>query len=199
MTILKHRTPTRIAGVAIGFAGLLIASAAVANHDGPQDIQDGDDDTAIRQDREPRFEDEGESLRAELELRGLNKNRRVRAELEATAEVEFQCRRHNKKFDRELEIELEGVEYYPRQQIHNARLDIEIETEDAEDALDAKYGPDGGCPNGWNRRIEEVSFLDAKLGVEQGPREVVTWLCTFDNPTRDGRIRRRDVDCQTLN
>jgi hypothetical protein len=28
---------------------------------------------------------------------------------------------------------------------------------------------------------------------------VVTWLCTFDRPTRDGEIDRDDVDCHKLN
>lgn len=198
MKTFEHRDSKRIAAITIAVVGLLFGTAAVASHDqGPADLDQGDEDTALREDREPRFEDEGESLRAELEVRDVNRNRGLRAELEATAEVEFECRRRGRSFDRQLEIELEGVEHIRRRDIDSSRLELEIETEEAEEALDSRYGPDGGCPEGWRRRIEEVSFLDAKIALEQRDEEL-TWLCTFDDPTRDGSIRRRDVDCQTL-
>lgn len=240
MTILGKRNYKRAGAVTIGFAGLLLASIAVAypgdndkdgwNDDGDKDGWNDDDDRGKgdkdgwhdddddgkggkgkgKNDREPRFEDEGDSLKAELELRNLKKNQRVRAELEASAEVEIECRSNkggkgkgkgkgkDKDFEKELDIELEGVEFFNKNSIKGNRLEIEVETEEAEDALDDKYGHDGGCPKGYDRRIKKVSFLDAKLEVEQGKKEVVTWLCTFDDPTRDGRVRDRDVDCHRL-
>jgi hypothetical protein len=243
MTILGKRNYKRLGGaVSVGFAGLLLASVAVAGHGEPDgwndDDKDGwnddddkkDDDRRDKDDddkddddkdgwnddddkkggkgkqREPRFEDEGDSLKAEVEVRGLKNKGRVRAELEATAEVEIECRHKGKghgkgkkkDFEKEIDIELEGTEFFNKNQIHGNRLDIEVETEEAEDALDDKYGDDGGCPGGYDRRIKKVQFLDAKLEVEQGKREVVTFLCTFDDPTRDGDVPRRDVDCHTL-
>ena len=224
MTIREKRNYKRLGAVTIGFAGLLLGAIAVAGpNDGKggwNDDDDGKDDKDGWNDddddgkggkgkgkgkfEEPRFEDEGDSLKAEFELRGLKNDRRIRAEIEATAEVEIDCRHKGKgkgkkkDFEKELEIELEGVEYFNKNDIEGKRVDIEVETEEAEDALDDKYGHDGGCPGGFDRRIKEVSFLDAKIDIEQGKQELVTWLCTFDEPTDDGRVPGRDVDCHRL-
>lgn len=236
MTILEKRNYKRFGGaVSVGFAGLLLASVAVAGYGEPggwndddkdgwndddkdddkKDDRDGwnddddkkdDDDDRKHNQKEPRFDDNGDSLEAELEVRGLKDKGRVRAELEATAEVEIECRHRGKghgkgkkkDFDKEIDIELEGVEFFNKNKIRHGRLDIDVETEEAEDALDDKYGHDGGCPGGYDRRIKRVAFLDAKLEIEQGKREVVTWLCTFDDETRDGDVPRRDVDCHRL-
>lgn len=236
MTILGKRNYKRLGGaVSVGFAGLLLASVAVAgygdrggwndddksgwnddddNKGGKKGSKDGwrddDDDKGGKKgskkgnQKEPSFDDKGQSLEAEVEVRGLKNKGRVRADLEATAEVEIECRHRGKgnskkkNFEKEIDIELEGREFFSDKKIRNGRLDFDIETESARRALDDKYGHDGGCPGGYDRRIKRVAFLDAKLEVEQGNRDVVTWLCTFDKKTRDGDVPRRDVDCHRL-
>lgn len=235
MTILGKRNYKQLGAVTIGFAGLLLTSVAVAGYgpgdkdgwhddddrdgkrgkdgwhddDGKDGWNDDDDDGKKggknRNDREPRFEDKGTSLQAEVEVRGLKKNQRVRADIEATAEVDIECRRRGgykgkgkKSFSKELDIELEGVEFVPRNKVYGNRIEIEVETEKAKNALDGKYGYDGGCPRGYDRRIKKVGFVDVRVDIGEGKRKVVTWLCTFDRETRDGKISPRDVDCHKL-
>jgi hypothetical protein len=234
MTILEKRNYKRFGAATFGLAALLVASVATAGHGGyggdpsedddDKDEDDKDDDKKGGKHKEPRFEDEGDSLRATAVVRGLKHNKNVKVELNAIAKVKLRCedkKNHKKNYTKTVEIELEGEEFFSKKQIDDGKLRVEVETEDAEDALrdydddkgdddkdndwgdkhddDDKDYEDYGCGKKYDTKIKQVRFLDAKLEVRQGNREVVTWLCTFEPPTRDGEIDRDDVECHKLN
>ena len=223
MNILQKRNYTFIGALAIGCAGLLATSMAVAGPEGggyggdKYEDDDGyggdkyeDDDgyggKGKGKKQEPRFEDEGESLKAEALIRGLKRDRDVRVELEASAKVEIECRGKGKGKGwgkgwgkgktKQVWLDLSDVQHIKKHKIEDNRLYIEIETEDAEDELEHDWD-DYGCDR-RDRNIKQVRFYDARLRVKQGKHEVVEWLCTFDPPTRDGDVARKDVECHTL-
>lgn len=193
MNVLENRLSTHVAAVAVALGALVIGTAAVAS--------DGEDpNTPIMLDIEPLFEDEGESLRAVGEFRGVSRKHGARVMLVATAEVVIECWRSGEtSFHKRFELTLEHVDRIPKHEIKGNRIDVDIETEQAKVALFAWYGPQETCPNGWNHYIEEVSFLDARVEIQQRHTDVAKWLCTFDVPSNDGTIQPEDVDCQMLN
>lgn len=148
-----------------------------------------------------KFFDEGSSLSLEARVRNLDPKRNARVFLFAHAELDVVCinpggKEVDDKKPKDIEVELTGFERYRAKDIeNNGRLDIEIET----DEVGSKIPGAPDCPNDkWTERIKRVRFLDAELSIRQGGGSRVTVLCTFDPPTKDGRVRDKDVDCFTL-
>jgi hypothetical protein len=213
----KNRTHTRFAAVALCLGGLLAASVTFAggthspsayyDDDGYGRYHDDDDDGFGRRGkrnlREPRFYDRGDQLRADVQVRGLRRNRNIRAKLDATALVEIECSRSNRywgggdRLRRRLWLEVDGVEFFSRHRIRNGRLDIDVETDDIRSELRGYYGSDL-CPGRARARVHSVQFSDARLQITQEGRSVETWLCSFDRNTRNGPVPRRNVECVTL-
>ncbi len=204
MKFLQQRNYKYISALSIVFGGMLMASIAVASNGyggGPHGGgHHGDDGYHEKHQKEPRFVDRGDSLRARATVRNLNRKRNVRVELEAEAEVEIECVHkgaHHKRYIREINIEVDGSEFYSRHKVHDGRLDVRVETDEIDEYfLDDYYGH--ACKKNYNAYVREVAFSSAKLEVRQGHREVVTWLCSFDRDTNNGPVPRSNVDCVTL-
>jgi hypothetical protein len=174
MTILDKRNYKRFGAAAFGLAGLLAASVATAGHGGygggDDDKKDEDDKDDKHGKKEPRFEDRGDSLRATARVRGLKHNKNVKVELTATARVKLECdwkgghgndnkKKKDKDYTKNFEIELEGEEFFSKKDIEDGKLRIEVETEDARDALEddhdgGKWGDDDdyGCGRSTTRK-----------------------------------------------
>lgn len=209
----KNRTYTRFAAVALCLGGLLAASVTLAGSTAPCFYdQDGygrynDDDDSYRRgkrnQREPRFYDRGSRLQADLQVRGLHNNRNVRAKIDATAEVVIECDRYSNQWGRgnqirrRLILDVDGVEFFSRNQVRNNRLNVWVQTGEISRMLRNYYGNDL-CPGRARARVQSVAFTDAQLAITQEGRHVETWLCSFDRNTRNGPVPRSNTDCVSL-
>jgi hypothetical protein len=194
MNLRKNRKYRGISAVTVCLGGLLTASVVIAG--GGYGGAYADDDGYQQ---EPRFIDTGDELRAETRIRGLNRSRDVRVELDAEAEVNIECVRSGynpRSFRREINLRVDGVKWYDRYNVDRGRLGVRIETDDLERNFDGYYG--SACPRGHRARLRSVQFSNAKLEVRQGGRNVVTWLCSFDRDTINGPVPDRAADCVIL-
>jgi hypothetical protein len=187
---------TRLSIVTLALGGLLATSVAFA---APPDGRGRGHNQ-----KDPRFTDRGETLRATGEVRGLDKRRNTRIEIEAEARVRVECRRRGggghghgggNSFHKTIDVDLDGSRFYRRDDIHGNRLDFRVETDRLDD-LEDYYG--NVCPGNYRAEVQSVRFSNAKVEVRQGNREVATWLCSFDRDTENGTVPSRNVDCYEL-
>lgn len=187
----KNRNKVRMGAAAVCLGGILAGTIAFA---GPP--------PGYRPSlRNLEFTDLGRSLAIEGQGRNLRRDRGdVTISVLATAEVDVVCINPGgnevpgQKPDN-FEVDLEGFERFRQRDVdHNGRLWFDLET----DAVGSRIPGAPDCPNpNWTERVRRVRFFDARITLRQGHQRT-TVLCTFDPPTRDGRVRNRDVDCFEL-
>lgn len=148
---------------------------------------------------EPAFVDGGLILSASGELAGLGEGD-VLVSIEANADVISTCTNNGGNAapgQNPAPITVEGSTSIPEEELKNGNTPFAVETL-------APYPPDGvipgapDCPNpNWVETIDDLSFTDATITVEQPEGTVVlTVSCIFDPPTSDGSVHKNDVDCQ---
>jgi hypothetical protein len=186
----KHNK-VRISCTTVGILAMLASTAVFAKGSGECECG------------EPDFVDEGRSLSLKAELGGLDDNCDVHVSLTAFATVDLACidpsgDEQQWAEPENLEILLTDSKTYSRQRIENGRLEINLRTDEmAEEILGAPDCPECGCEE-WTEDTKSVRFTEATLLVRQIGKEPLKLLCSFDSPTKNGKISGSDVSCERL-
>lgn len=145
---------------------------------------------------EPSFTDNGLSLVASAELSGLG-NGDVLITLDAMADVTSTCSNQGGNAapgQNPAPMTVSGAVAIPEEEVKNGNTPFTVETEPPPSEIPG--APD--CPNpNWTETIDDLAFTSATIVVEQPEGTVVLVVeCTFDPPTSDGSVDKRDVSCQ---
>jgi hypothetical protein len=66
----------------------------------------------------------------------------------------------------------------------------------ATDKLDLEIDGAPDCPNWkWTEQIFDIAFTEVELIVMRDGKRVLELECFFDEPTEDGQVPRKQVDC----
>lgn len=181
----------RISAAAVGIVGILASAGAFAA---------GSEKCPVRN---LAFVDEGRSLSIDAELLNLRENRDVLVTMTATAEVALACVSPSGNEPPgaqpdDLMVELSDSKTYSKSRIVNGRLDIQLET----DALGSKIAGAPDCPQclyeEWTETVESVRFIEMTLTVRQVGRDTMVLLCSFDSPSKNGKVPSNDITCERL-
>jgi hypothetical protein len=145
---------------------------------------------------EPAFYDHGLALEASGELAGLGYENVV-ITMDAEADVESTCTNqggHQAPGQNPAPITVSGTATLdPSEFKKNGNTPFAVITEEPDPIIPG--APD--CPNpNWTETIEDLLFTSAVITVEQPEGTTVLVVdCSFDPPTSDGRVSKRDVTC----
>jgi len=144
---------------------------------------------------EPAFFDGGLTLNASGALAGLG-NGDVLVTLDATADVSSTCTNqggNQAPGQNPAPLDVTGSVAIPEDEIKNGTTPFSVTTV----APDPVIAGAPGCPNtNWTELIEDLSFTNATITIEQPPGTVVlTVTCTIDPASSDGSVPGGAVSC----
>jgi hypothetical protein len=146
---------------------------------------------------EPSFYDGGLTLNASGELSGLGYEDVV-VTIEANADVTSTCTNNGGNAapgQNPAPLTVLGSQAIPKDEFKNGNTPFNVTTIAPDPIIPG--APD--CPNpNWVESIDDLAFTSAIITVEQPAGTLVlTVSCTFDSPTSDGSVSKRDVTCSS--
>lgn len=142
---------------------------------------------------EPSFFDHGLSSQANGELSGLG-NGDVTINITATADVTSTCTNQGGNAapgQNPAPLTVIGSVGIPADEVKNGNTPFTVTTIAPDPVI--PNAPD--CPNtNWTETIDDLAFTSATFEVYQNGL-VLTVHCTFDPPTSNGAVNKRDVSC----
>jgi len=146
---------------------------------------------------EPRFTDNGITLTVSGALSGLG-NEDLLITLDAMGDVDATCGNPGSNTwqapgQNPAPISVTGSQAIPAEKIKNGTVGFSVATVSPENPIPG--APD--CPNSsWTEMIQDVSFFEGTVTVEQPPGTVVLVVeCEISPASDDGSIPAGDVSC----
>lgn len=144
---------------------------------------------------EPAFQDLGLTLNTAASLSGLG-NEDLLVTLTATADATSTCTNQggNKAPGQNpADVTISGSQSIPAGEIKNGNVAFNVTTVAPVSPIPGAPG----CPNpNWTQTIDDLLFKTATITVEQPAGTLVlTVSCTFSEPTMNGAVSSRDVEC----
>lgn len=145
------------------------------------------------------FRDKGERLVALGELKGVkNSNKSVEILIKARGDALAVCVHPDgdilpdKNPVEADEVTVVGWEQLDFHDFDKGVVDFDVAT----DKLDLEIDGAPDCPNWkWTEQIFDIAFTEVELIVMRDGKRVLELECFFDEPTEDGQVPRKQVDC----
>jgi hypothetical protein len=145
------------------------------------------------------FRDKGERLVALGELKGVkNSNKSVEILIKARGDALAVCVHPDgdilpdKNPVEADEVTVVGWEELDFHDFDKGVVDFDVAT----DKLDLEIDGAPDCPNWkWTEQIFDIAFTEVELIVMRDGKRVLELECFFDEPTEDGQVPRKQVDC----
>jgi hypothetical protein len=92
------------------------------------------------------------------------------------------------------EVKVSGTDWIPSYKIKDGKVTFSVHTKAPPKRV---FGaPD--CPNkNWKETLEDLRFKKATLTIKQEGKKDLDVRCTFDKPTDDGPVPKKNFTCRT--